>query len=108
MSLQIDCDQHLFETADMWETNVNPADRDVALKMVTNDKGYVWLMFGDQQIALAEPHYPGAVDGIGEHRQRWLKGLPAELDYKSFAASYSDPKNRLQVLDTYGFDEAVL
>jgi len=108
MSLQIDCDQHLFETADMWETHVNPADRDVALKMVTNDKGYVWLMFGDQRIALAEPHYPGAVDGIGDHRQRWLKGLPAELDYHAFAATYSDPKARLQILDTYGFDQAVL
>jgi predicted TIM-barrel fold metal-dependent hydrolase len=105
---RIDCDQHLFETADMWETHVDPADRDVALRMVTNDDGYVWLMFGDQQIALAEPHYPGAVEGIGEHRQRWLNGLPSELDYTAFAASYSDPRSRLERLNEFGFDAAVL
>jgi predicted TIM-barrel fold metal-dependent hydrolase len=108
MSILIDCDQHLFETADMWETYVNPADRDVALKMVTADDGYVWLMFGDQQISLAEPHYPGAVDGIGQHRQRWLQGLPSELNYHEFAASYSDPKARLEQLDANGFESAVL
>ncbi len=105
---RIDCDQHLFETANMWETHVDPADRDVALRMVKDDDGYVWLMFGDQQITLAEPHYPGAVDGIGEHRQRWLTGLPAELDYENFAASYSDPKDRLHRLNEFGFDAAVL
>jgi predicted TIM-barrel fold metal-dependent hydrolase len=108
MSVKIDCDQHLFETPEMWEKYVPKADRDASMKMVTNDDGYVFLMFGDQQIALAEPHYPGAVDGIGHHRQRFLQGLPSDLDYFEFAAAYTDPKARLTRLDDSGFHAAVL
>ena len=104
----IDCDSHLFEPGDMWQRYADPGDRDVVLRMTTDDLGYTWLMSGDRRITLAEPHIPGKVDGIGEYRMRMLKGLESNLDYPEFAAPYSDPKERLRVLDELGFDASVL
>jgi len=108
MSQLIDCDSHLFEPGDMWARYVDPADRDVALGMMTDELGYTWLVFGDQRLALAEPHRPGEVDGIGEHRQRWVQGLASTLNYPEFAAPYSDPAQVLEALTRRGFAASVL
>jgi predicted TIM-barrel fold metal-dependent hydrolase len=104
----IDCDTHLFEPMDMWARYTDPADRDVALRMEEGDLGYVWLKFGEQRLSMAEPHRPGQVRGIGDYRQRWLQGLPSTLDYREFAAPYSDPHAITAHLDGVGFDGAVL
>ncbi len=108
MSLLIDSDTHLFEPPGMWREYVDPADRDVALHMTTDDLGYTWLMFGDRRLSLGGPHRPGDVDGIGLFRQRLVEGLPADFDLEQFTASYSDPKARLLQLDQAGFDASVL
>ena len=108
MTQLIDCDTHLFETSDMWSTYADPADRDVALRMEPDELGYTWVMFGDRRLMLAEPHRPGEVDRVGNYRQRWLQGLPADFDYEEFAAPYSDPVARLGHLDSVGVDAAIL
>ena len=93
MSLLIDSDTHLFEPSGMWQEYVDPADRDVALHMATDDLGYTWLMFGDRRLSLGGPHRPGDVDGIGVFRQRLLDGLPAEFDLDEFTRAI--PTRRL-------------
>jgi predicted TIM-barrel fold metal-dependent hydrolase len=104
----VDCDSHLFEPPDMWGRYADPADRDVALEITTDERGYSWLMCGERRLSLAEPHIPRKVEGIGEYRQRMLQGLPSNLDYPTFAAAYSDPKAILRHLDEVGYDAAVL
>ncbi len=108
MDLLIDSDTHLFEPSGMWRAYVDPADRDVALHMATDDLGYTWLMFGDRRLSLGGPHRPGDVDGIGVFRQRFLDGLPADFDLEEFSASYSDPNARLLELDRAGFDASIM
>jgi predicted TIM-barrel fold metal-dependent hydrolase len=108
MSLLIDADSHLFEPAGMWREYVDPADRDVALHMATDDLGYTWLMFGDRRLSLGGPHRPGDVDGIGVFRKRLIEGLPAQFDLGEFTASYSDPKARLLQLDQAGFNASIM
>ena len=108
MSVLIDSDTHLFEPSGMWKEYVDPADRDVALHMATDDLGYTWLMFGDRRLSLGGPHRPGDVDGIGVFRQRLLDRLPAEFDLEQFTASYSDPAARLDQLDRAGFDASIM
>ncbi len=108
MNLLIDADTHLFEPSGMWRDYVDPADRDVALHMETDDLGYTWLMFGDRRLSLGGPHRPGDVDGIGVFRQRLLDGLPASFDLEEFTASYSDPDARLLQLDRAGFDASIM
>jgi predicted TIM-barrel fold metal-dependent hydrolase len=108
MSLLIDSDSHLFEPSGMWREYVDPADRDVALHMATDELGYTWLMFGDRRLSLGGPHRPGDVDGIGVFRQRLMDGLPAQFDLEEFTASYSDPTERLRQLDRAGFDASIM
>jgi predicted TIM-barrel fold metal-dependent hydrolase len=108
VSVLIDSDTHLFEPSRMWKEYVDPADRDVALHMATDDLGYTWLMFGDRRLSLGGPHRPGDVDGIGVFRQRLVDGLPAEFDLEEFTASYSDPTARLDQLDRAGFDASIM
>lgn len=104
----IDADTHLFEPPAMWQEYVDPHDRDVALRMVTDDLGYTWLTFQDQRLSLGGPHRPGDVEGIGVFRQRLMQGLPAEFDLAEFTASYSDPAARLRQLDDAGFDASIM
>jgi predicted TIM-barrel fold metal-dependent hydrolase len=87
---------------------VDPADRDVALRIADDELGYSWLTYRDRRLGLAEPHRPGQVDGIGSYRQRWLRGEPSDFDYYELAGPYSDPAARVQHLDRVGFDAAVL
>jgi predicted TIM-barrel fold metal-dependent hydrolase len=108
VNLLIDSDTHLFEPSGMWRQYADPADRDVALHMATDDLGYTWLMSGDRRLSLGGPHRPGDVDGIGVFRRRLLDGLPAEFDLEDFTASYSDPQARLLELDRAGFDASIM
>jgi predicted TIM-barrel fold metal-dependent hydrolase len=108
MNVLIDADSHLFEPAGMWREYVDPADRDVALHMATDDLGYTWLMFGNRRLSLGGPHRPGDVDGIGVFRKRLIEGLPAQFDLGEFTASYSDPKARLLQLDQAGFNASIM
>lgn len=108
MTLAVDCDMHLFEPVDMWERFCDPADRDVALRMVPDDLGYVWLVAGDRRIWLAEPHQPKRPSTIGDYQKRQRDGQPSTMDYEDFAAPYSDPKAVLAHLDRAGFESAVL
>ena len=108
MSLFIDCDTHLFEPGDMWSTYCDPGDRHLALQMMKDELGYVWLTHQGRRLLLAEPHQPGQVTSIGDYRQGWKRGEPSTLDYPDFAAPYSDPAAILSHLDTAGFGGAVL
>jgi predicted TIM-barrel fold metal-dependent hydrolase len=98
----------LFEPPDMWTRYVDPADREVALRIADDELGYSWLTYRDRRLGLAEPHRPGEVDGIGRYRQRWLSGARSDFDYYELAEPYSDPAARLRHLDKVGFDAAVL
>ena len=64
----VDCDTHLFEPPGMWGAYVDPADREVALRIADDELGYSWLTYGERRLGLAEPHRPGEVDAIGRYR----------------------------------------
>jgi predicted TIM-barrel fold metal-dependent hydrolase len=108
MPVLVDCDTHLFEPGDMWSNYADPSDRELALRMVTDELGYVWVAHGARHLLLAEPHRPGMVRSIGDYRQGWKRGERSNLDYGEFAAPYTDPTAILGHLDDVGFDGAVL
>jgi predicted TIM-barrel fold metal-dependent hydrolase len=105
---RIDCDMHFFESADMWSSYAEPADRDRALRLAPDELGYQWLVHGDRRLRLAEPHHPGDVDAMGAYRQRRRQGLPPSVDYVESCSDFSDVQARLAHLDRTGFDAAVL
>jgi hypothetical protein len=56
--LRIETLSVLVEFEQMWREYVDPADRDVALYMATDELGYTWLMFGDRRLSLSGPRSP--------------------------------------------------
>jgi predicted TIM-barrel fold metal-dependent hydrolase len=110
MTARIDCDTHLFEPADLWGRYVDPADRELALRIAEDDLGYPWLMYGERKLGIAEPHRPGEVGRVGEFRARARAGLPNDRrdEDREARAEFADLSARIAHLDDEGFDAAVL
>ena len=109
MTRVIDCDQHLFERPGLWGDYIDPADRDLALRLAPDDLGHWWLMHGDRRLNLAFRQLPGETEAVGEQVRRCREGEPAEFSLEELTpVDYSDPEARLGVLDRQGVDETVL
>ena len=107
MATIIDCDQHLFETRNLWVDYADPKDRDTALRMIDDDAGHVWVTWKGHKIRLADATIPGETSEAGERLQRALAKLPPLIPYdEALPQSYWDPSLRLADLDRMGIDEA--
>lgn len=105
----IDCDQHLLEPATLWTDYVDPADRDVALRMEEDDLGNTWLRWHDVDLCPVIHQVPGDTELIGRQIQRVRAGRPPELRYAEVTpAEYGEPAARVRYLDQRGIDAAML
>jgi len=105
----IDCDQHLFEAPGMWAEYCDPADRDLAIALRTDDLGHTWVTWGDQRIFPAFRQIPGDTRAVGEQLAAMRRGEPATMTYDEMTpATYTEPAARLTWLDEHGLDEAML
>jgi hypothetical protein len=105
----IDCDQHLFETADLWQRYIDPSLRDRALRLEDDELGYTWLAWRDERLMPAFHQVPGDTDTIGRQMTRLRNGEPAEFSYADMTpAWYEQPAERVHKLDAMGIDTAVL
>src|SRR5262245_24094195 len=105
----LDCDQHLFETADLWARYCDPGDRHHALRLEEDDLGHTWLLWGDQRLSPAFHQVPGQPEQIGRQIQRLKDGQPAEYSYREITPThYEDPVARVRYLDEQGIDAAML
>lgn len=108
--MRIDADTHLYEPRGLWEEHADPAERDLALRIVDDDLGHAWLVGPDgRRISVAEVHVPGDVDAVGAYRRRVREGLPAEHPYdEALVPEFWDPAARLGQLDRWGLDASVV
>lgn len=105
----IDCDQHLFEPVGLWERYVDPADREVALRLEPDELGNTWLRWGDLDLCPALVQIPGDTEAIGAQMRRLRAGLPPEHSYAEVTPpDFEQPAARLRFLDEHGIDAAVL
>jgi len=105
----LDSDTHLYERRTLWADYADPGDRDKTLRIVDDDLGHAWLMFGDRRIALAEVHHPGDVNSMGEYRRMVRAGEKAEASYDDLLPqAFWDPAARVADLDRFGIDETVV
>ena len=102
MSIVIDCDSHVLEPADLWETYLEPEFRDRAIRIERRD-GVEHLIIGGQSVL------QGVLAGLGgAHRDR-AELFAGGLSYADGCepASY-DPRARATLLDSWGVDRGVL
>lgn len=101
----IDCDGHILEPPDLWETYLEPKYRDRAIKIVTNDDGYECLQFDGRLSKLSAPGFVGLLGAMGDPdhapgpERTYLKGAP-------FGSM--DPKERVRLLDQEGLAKSIL
>jgi predicted TIM-barrel fold metal-dependent hydrolase len=107
--LVIDCDQHLFETPDLWSRYIDPDQREKALRLETDAMGYTWLRWQDERVMPAFHQIPGDTETIGRQMSRLRAGEPAEVSYlEMIPPAYEQPGARVAQLDATGVDMAVL
>jgi predicted TIM-barrel fold metal-dependent hydrolase len=104
----IDSDQHLYEPRSMWLDHIEPARREVALRLEDDERGYTWLTWRGERLSLADVHQPGNVQWCGDLREAQRRGDPAPYRYDELLpADYWDPAARVAWLDGAGLDEAI-
>lgn len=109
MTRVIDCDMHLFETADLWSRYCDPSERHLALRLAEDELGHTWLQRGDERIGLALHQVPGDTSVVGRQMRRVKAGEPAEFSYREITPpSFEDPAARLAYLDERDTDAAIL
>ena len=106
--MTIDADAHLYERRDMWAEHVDPGLRDLALRIVDDERGYPWLCHGERRIEVLGIHHPGDTAQSGAFRDRLRRGLPAEGSYDDMPPDFWDPAARLATLDGFGIAESFL
>jgi predicted TIM-barrel fold metal-dependent hydrolase len=105
----IDVDQHLFESRTTWSDYIDPSQRDDALSITDDEAGWPWLTWRGNRLTCLEIPVPERSTLIGEDRQRRLRGdrAPASFD-ELVPDSYRLASSRLDSLDQFGIDAAVL
>ena len=105
----VDCDQHLYESRDLWRSHIDPADRHRALAIEDDDQGYAWLTWQGRRLQLADVQQPGDTAVLGDFRAGQRRGDPPPYVYDdALPRDYWDPAARRDRLDEMGLDGAVL
>ena len=105
----VDCDQHLYESRDLWASHIDPADRHRALAIEDDEPGYAWLTWQGRRLQLADVQQPGDTAVLGDFRAGQRRGDPPPYVYDdALPRDYWDPAARRDRLDEMGLDGAVL
>jgi len=110
MTLQtIDVDQHLFESRTTWSEHIEPAHGSDALSITDDEAGWPWLTWRGSRLTPLEVPIPERSTLIGQDRLRRLRGERAPASFEDLVPdSYRLAGARLQSLDEFGLDAAVL
>src|SRR5207247_2250299 len=125
--LVIDCDGHILEPPDLWETYLEPAYRDRALRIRVGDDGFEQFLIDGRPSTIARPGQLATLGGMGkrvdearELRERAMRDDVAPDQVRGIRPSAHetylggaafgtmDMKERVQLLDREGLAKAVL
>src|SRR3984893_10435434 len=80
-ALVVDCDGHILEPPDLWETYLEPAYRDRALRIRVGDDGFEQLLIDGRPSTIARRGQLATLGGMGkrgdearELRERAMRG----------------------------------
>ncbi len=105
----IDVDQHLFESRTTWSDYMEPSQREDALSITDDDAGWPWLTWRGDRLTRLEVPVPERSELIGADRLRPLRGERAPASFDELVPdSYRQASSRLDSLDEFGIDAAVL
>ena len=98
----VDCDAHVLEPADLWQTYLEPEFRDRAIRIEEHD-GVEKLVIGEQVVL------EGVVAGLGGAEADKAKLFSGGLSYvRDNPLDSYDPSARAARMDAWGIDQAVM
>jgi predicted TIM-barrel fold metal-dependent hydrolase len=102
----IDADTHFMEPPGVYLDHVARRDRELALRVEPDERGWPWLVHRGRRLGPMDQHTPGRPDLIGEQRRRHAAGerwreAPAPADA-------CDPRERLRHLAEQGVDGSIV
>ena len=104
----VDADGHILEPADLWESYLEPAYRDRALRIVKDENGLDELVIAGERSKMSRRGFPSTLAAMGRPDLRAMARDP-DVTYENHAAYGStDAKERLDLLDAEGIDAAVI
>lgn len=102
MSVVVDCDSHVMEPADLWQTYLEPQFRDRAIR-IEEENGIEKLIIGEQVVL------QGVLAGLGGANLGVAKCFSGQSKYiDGCPPSSYDPLERAKMLDDWGVDRGVL
>jgi predicted TIM-barrel fold metal-dependent hydrolase len=125
--LVIDCDGHILEPPDLWETYLEPAYRARALRIRVGEDGYEYLEIDGQRSTIARQGQLATLGGMGKRveearalREQAMRGEVAPDSVRGVRPATSETylggaafgtmvmKERVQLLDREGMARAIL
>ena len=126
-AMVIDCDGHILEPPDLWETYLEPRYRDRAIRIRVGDDGYEYLEIDGRRAEAPRVGQLGTLGGMGKQvdeardlRERAMRGEMRPEDMRGIRPGRSstylrgaafgtmDMKERVQLLDREGLAKAIL
>ena len=105
----IDVDQHLFESRTTWSDYIDPAQRNDALSITDDDRGWPWLTWRGARMTPLEVPVPERSSLIGDDRLRRVRGERSRASFEELVPeAYRLAGARLAAMDEFGLDGAVL
>ena len=103
-ALIIDCDSHVLEPRDLWDTYIDPEFRDRSIRIFDDEAGHEKLVIDNKLIF---QDFLGGLGGVEIDRQKLT--IPGEVSYLQGAplASY-DTNARLQLYRDWGIDGGIV
>ena len=102
MPLVVDCDSHIMEPADLWQTHLEPKYRDRAIR-IERREGVEHLIIGEESVL------SGVLAGLGgAHLDRKDVFKPGMTYADGCEPASYDPAARAAMLDDWGVDVGVL
>jgi uncharacterized protein len=104
----VDADGHILEPVDLWERYLEPQYRDRALRFVRDENDLEALEIGGVASKLSRKGFPSTLGAMGCTDLAALQFDPERTYEKMAPFGSTDAKERLQLLDAEGIDQAII
>lgn len=106
MTRIIDADTHFMEPDDVYVAHAGPRERELALRVERDERGWPWLVHRGVRLYELDEHVPGQVDAVGERRRRRASG--ARWEPVSPIPDPWDAAARIATLEANGVDGSIV
>ncbi|MGH9270834.1 MAG: hypothetical protein ACRDZ2_06145, partial [Ilumatobacteraceae bacterium] len=104
----VDADGHILEPPDLWETYIDPAFRDRALRIVVDEYGLEELQLDGRRSQMSRRGFPATLGAMGAPDLPAMAKDPGRTYLGETPFGAMDPQERVVLLDAEHIDTVIL